>query len=391
MLDSSKLTDTSLPDTEVPDLEFAGLKAQYVALRSDIAERTGRVFAHGRFIMGPEVAELEDALAAFCGAPHAIAVSSGTDALLAPLMAAGIGPGDAVFVPAFTFPATAEVVALLGATPVFVDVDARTFNIDLADLAARLDALKQEGSLKPAAIMSVDLFGLPADYKALRAVADAEGMLLIADAAQSFGGQQGDDRVGALAPVTSTSFFPAKPLGCFGDGGAIFTDDDEMAARLKSIRVHGKGKSKYDIDRIGLNARLDTLQAAILLAKLPAFAAEIDARNQLADVYDSVLSKTVVTPARVADSRSAWAQYTIIVEDRDAVQKRLQEQGVPTAVYYPRPMHLQPAYAGYGDGEGSLPVSEKLAGKVMSLPMHGYMKEETALRIANAVRDAATG
>ena len=390
MPDSSKLTDTILPEAEVPDLEFAGLKAQYAALRRDIADRTGRVFVHGQFIMGPEVAELEAALAAFCGAAHAIAVSSGTDSLLAPLMAAGIGPGHAVFVPAFTFPATAEVVALVGATPVFVDVDARTFNINLDDLASRLELLKKAGSLKPAAIMSVDLFGLPADYEALRGFADAEGMLLIADAAQSFGAQQGGRHVGALAPVTSTSFFPAKPLGCFGDGGAVFTDDEDMAAKLKSIRVHGQGKSKYDIDRIGLNARLDTLQAAILLAKIPAFAAEIDARNRLADVYDSVLSETVVTPIRVADSRSAWAQYTIIVEGRDAVQKRLQEQGIPTAVYYPRPMHLQPAYEVYGEGEGSLPVSEALAGKVMSLPMHGYMKKETALRVANAVRDAVT-
>lgn len=385
MPDSFPLPDFSLPDAEVPELEFAGLKAQYATLKDAISDRVGRVFAHGQFIMGPEVAELEEALAAFCGARHAIAVSSGTDALLAPLMAAGIGPGDAVFVPAFTFPATAEGVALLGATPVFVDVDERTFNLDPDDLADRIGPVKTDTALRPAAIMSVDLFGLPADYAALRRIAEADGMALIADAAQSFGARQGNRRVGSLAPVTSTSFFPAKPLGCFGDGGAVFTNDDETAELLKSIRVHGKGKSKYDIDRIGLNARLDTIQAAVLLAKLPALAHEIEARNRLADFYDSRLSEIAATPLRLENNTSAWAQYTLRVDDRDGLGERLKARGIPTAVYYPKPMHMQAAYTVYGNNPGDFPVSEKLSGQVISLPMHGYMTEKSAERIADAV------
>lgn len=383
--------DFFLPESEVPELEFAGIKAQYAALKDRIAPRLAAVFEHGQFIMGPEIGELESALSDWCGAKHSVVVSSGTDALVAPLLAAGIGPGDAVFVPSFTFTATAEVVLLLGATPVFVDVDGRTFNIDPSDLAVKLDQVKTAGALKPRAVIAVDLFGLPADYDALSEIAEAEELLLIGDAAQSFGAVRNGAKVGTLAPVTATSFFPAKPLGCYGDGGAVFTDDDETARLLRSVRIHGQGAEKYDVDRIGLNARLDSIQAAVLLGKLPAFAREIEARNRLADHYDERLGDLATTPLRLEGHISAWAQYSLLLDDRDGVRARLQEKGIPTAVYYPKPMHLQPAYAAYGAGEGSLPVSEELSGRILSLPMHGYMQDPVAERIADAVREAVAG
>jgi dTDP-4-amino-4,6-dideoxygalactose transaminase len=374
-----------LPEADVPELEFAGLKAQYAALKDAIAPQVAEVFRHGRFIMGPEVETLETALAQYTGAKYAISVSSGTDALIAPLMAADIGHGDAVFLPAFTFTATAEVALLLGASPVFVDVDARSFNIDVGHLEAQIDAVRREGTLRPAAIVPVDLFGLPADYAELQAIAERNGLFLLADAAQSFGASRGSRKVGSLAPVTATSFFPAKPLGCYGDGGAIFTDDPDLCAKLRSIRAHGQGAEKYSIDRVGLNARLDTLQAAVLLAKLPALPGEITARNALADRYDAVLSNAAVTPLRPPNTQSAFAQYTILVEERAAVQKRLGAAGIPTAIYYPTPMHFQPPYAAFSDGPGSLPVSEALSEKVLSLPMHAYMLDEVADRIADTV------
>jgi UDP-2-acetamido-2-deoxy-ribo-hexuluronate aminotransferase len=377
-----------LPAADVPDLEFAGLKAQYAALKDDIAPRLAAVFSHGRFIMGPEVAELEAALAEFVGAKHAIGLSSGTDALVAPMLAEGIGPGDAVFLPAFTFTATAEVPLLLGATPVFVDVDPRTFNIDQRDLEMKIAAVKSAGNLTLRAIMPVDLFGLPADYSALSELARAENLLLLSDAAQSFGAIYDNRRVGSLAQITATSFFPAKPFGCFGDGGAVFTDDDDIAGRIRSVRAHGQGKEKYSIERIGLNARLDTIQAAVLLGKLPSLADEITARNQLADFYDSHLPSVIETPVRVDGSLSAFAQYSILVDNRDEVQRQLGEAGIPSAIYYPRPLHLQDAYASHGDGPGSLPVSESLCGQILSLPMHAYMCEEAAIQIVDAVAEA---
>ncbi len=380
-----------LPDTDVPELEFAGIKAQYAALKDSIGPRVGDVFRHGRFIMGPEIEQLEEALSTFAGVRYALGVSSGTDALIAPMMAAGIGPGDAVFLPAFTFTATAEVPLLLGATPVYVDVDHRTYNIDPADLEARIAKVKAEGKLTPRAVMPVDLFGLPADYEVLAPIADCEGLFLLADAAQSFGGSIGNTRVGALAPVTATSFFPAKPLGCYGDGGAIFTDDADLAAKLVSIRVHGQGTERYAVERVGLNARLDSLQAAVLLAKLPALEDEIAARNALADLYDDYLAEVVEAPLRVEGRVSAFAQYTIQVEDRDRVQARLNAAHIPTAIYYPKPMHYQPPYAPYGDGPGSLPVSEAIANRVLALPMHGYMRDDVAHRIGSAVRQAIAG
>ena len=378
-----------LPETEVPELEFAGIRAQYAALRNAIAPRIAEVFRHGRFIMGPEIEALEEALCDFCGAQHAVAVSSGTDALVAPLMALGVGPGDAVFVPGFTFTATAEVALLLGAAPVFVDVEETSFNMDPADLIGRIARVRAAGNLTPRVILAVDLFGLAADYEALSQVAEAEGLSLIADAAQSFGARRGNRKVGTLAPVTTTSFYPAKPLGCYGDGGAVFTDDPEMAALLRSIRVHGQGSVRYAVERVGLNARLDSLQAAVLLGKLPAFDGEIAARNRLADRYDAGLGDVVQTPARLDGCLSSWAQYSVLADDRDGLRARLAESGIPTAVYYPEPMHLQPAYRAWGEGEGSLPVSEALCRRILSLPMHAYIRDDIAERIIEAVRVAA--
>ena len=361
-----------LPDGEVPEIEFSGIAAQYAALKDKIAPRMADVLLHGRFIMGPEVTELETRLAEFCGSANCIAVASGTDALVAALMAYGIGEGDAVFVPSFTFTASAEVILLLGATPVFVDVDDRNFNIDCDDLEQRINHVLKGGDLRPRAIIAVDLFGLPADYERLNRIASGQGLALISDAAQSFGASSRGIRAGNLAPVTTASFFPAKPLGCYGDGGALFIEDNELAAKVRSIRSHGQGKEKYEIVRIGLNSRLDTLQAAVLLGKLSAFENEIEARGRLADLYDAELSSTVTTPVRQNENISAWAQYSILVDDRDDVQARLKQEGIPTAIYYPLPMHLQKAYEQYGGGAGSLPVSEGLCENILSLPMHGY-------------------
>ena len=372
----------------LPPIDFAGVRAQYARLAPEIDARIRAVLDHGRFIMGPEVTEFESALAAFAGAGHAVGVSSGTDALLMALMAEEIGPGDAVFVPAFTFTATAEVVLLLGATPVFVDVDARLFNIDPADLERRIAEVEAAGELTPRAVIAVDLFGLPADYTTLSALCGAHNLFLLADGAQSFGGSLGGARVGTLTQATAVSFFPSKPLGGYGDGGALLTDDAVRAARYRSIRAHGKGEAKYDIVRLGLNARLDTLQAAILLAKLPHFAAEIAARERVATVYDGGLGGTVEIPARVAGAQSAWAQYTILADARDALAEGLKAKGIPTAVYYPRPLHLQPAYAEYAEGEGSLPVAEALCARVLSLPMNPYLGDSEAARVCDALSAA---
>lgn len=371
-----------------PKIDFAGLKAQYARIKPEVARRIQTVLDHGQFILGPEVAELETALAKRAGAKHAIGVSSGTDALIMALMAEGIGAGDAVFVPSFTFTASAEVVLLLGATPVFVDVDARTFNIDIADLDRRAAEVAREGKLLPRAVIAVDLFGQPADYGALEGLCRRHALFLIADAAQSYGAKLGNRAVGALAPATAASFFPAKPLGAYGDGGALFTDDDERAAHYKSIRAHGKGTDKYDIVRLGLNARLDTLQAAILMAKLDVFDDELAAREKLARFYDSRLKEAVEIPRRVPDSESAWAQYCILVDDRDRVAKSLKDAGVPTAVYYPLPMHLQTAYARFGQGPGSLPVSERLSQRILALPMNPYLDTAGAEHVCAAVNRA---
>lgn len=372
-------------------IPFVDLKRQYAALKARIDANVHAVLDHGQYIGGPEVARLEEKLAAFAGARRCITCASGTDALQVLMMAEGVGRGDAVFVPSFTYTATAETILLLGATPVFVEVNARDFNIDTAHLEASIAGARSAGRLRPRAIVAVDLFGLPADYAALNRIAEREGLYLIADAAQSFGAEQGGSRVGALAPATATSFFPAKPLGCYGDGGAIFVEDAERAAQIRSICLHGKGSDKYDVVRLGVNSRLDTIQAAVLLAKLEIFPDEIARRNRIARLYDEALRGTVETPPLPNDATSVWAQYTVKLDRRDEIQARLHSQGIPTSIYYPRPMHLQPAYCAFGGGEGSLPVSEELSARVLSLPMHGHMEEDEAIRVAEALRKAVGG
>lgn len=367
---------------------FTGLEQQKLRLRDEIDERMAKVISHGQFIMGPEVAEFETALRGYCGAKHAIAVANGTDALQIALMAAGIGAGDGVLVPSFTYTATAEVILILGARPLFVDVDEHNFNIDLKSLATAHAAAVKRGE-RPRAIIAVDLFGMPADWRALNDFADAHKLVLIADAAQSFGAINADGRhVGTLAPITTTSFFPAKPLGCYGDGGAIFTEDDELAAIMRSIRVHGQGQEKYETVRIGMNSRLDTLQAAILLAKIGVFAEETERRNKLADAYGERIGNTVEVPHKPEGVTSAWAQYTIKIDERDRLQAQLKARKVPTAIYYPKPMHLQTAYKAFGAGEASLPVSERLSRRVLSLPMNPYWDSEDLDIVCDAICSA---
>ena len=370
-------------------IPFVDLAAQRARLGDRIEQAIGRVLDHGKYIFGPEVDELEARLRDFCGARHAITCANGTDALTLALMAEGIGPGDAVFVPSFTFVATAEAPAQLGATPVMVDVREDSFNIDPQSLERAVSDVGRHG-LKPRAVIAVDLFGQPADYAALGPIARRDGMVLIADAAQSFGGVLDGRGVGCLADYTTTSFFPAKPLGCYGDGGAVFTDDDEAARRLLSIRLHGKGTDKYDNVRIGLNSRLDTIQAAILIEKLTIFADEIAARNRVAERYADALSNVVAVPRLAAGATSVWAQYTVRIPDgrRDAVAESLRKHDVPSAVYYPIPLHRQSAYAHYPVAPDGAPVSERLAGDVLSLPMHPYLDAETQARIAGHVADA---
>jgi len=371
-------------------IAFIDIVEQRRRLGNRIDDAVTAVLTHCQFINGPEVARLEADLAAFSGAKHAIACASGTDALLMVLMAKKIGPGDAVICPTFTFCATGEVVALLGATPVFVDVDEETFNIDVASLKDGIAVARKRG-LKPRAIIPVDLFGQPADHDAIAAIAEAEGMFVLDDAAQGFGASYKGRRLGGIGLATATSFFPAKPLGCFGDGGAIFTDDAQLATDLRSVRVHGQGSDKYDNIRLGLTARLDTMQAAILIEKLKIFEDEIAARNKVAERYARGLGNVVSVP-RVASGRtSVWAQYTIRLPDgvdRDGFAAALKAQGIPTAIYYPRSMHQQTAYRDFPVASGGLPVSEKLSEDVISLPMHAYLDEPTQERVIKAVRGA---
>ena len=369
-------------------IPFIDLKAQQLRLKPAIDAGIARVLAHGRFILGPEVAELERRLAAFCGAAHVVTCASGTDALHLALISRDIGPGDAVFVPSFTFAAPAEVVVLLRATPVFVDAAPDTWLIDPKSLEAAIAEARKQG-LTPKAVIPVDLFGQPAEYRSIGAIAAAEGLLVLADAAHSFGATQNGKAVGTLAPVTATSFFPAKPLGCYGDGGAVFTDDAETAELLRSLRAHGCGAHKYDHVRAGLNSRLDTLQAAILLEKLAIYEEEIAARTRIAARYTDALGDAVQTQLVAEGSTSVWAQYTIRVENRDRVAARLNEQGIPTAVYYPKPLHRQTAYARFPVAAGGLAISDRLVDKVLSLPMHPYLDEATQDRIVEAMRAAA--
>ena len=375
--------------TEPPSIPFIDLAAQRRRLGTAIDAAIARVLNHCQFILGPEVRAFEAQLAEFCGARHVVTCASGTDALVLALRALGIGPGDAVVCPSFTFCATAEVAALVGSTPVFVDVDPVTFNIDVNGIAGAVEAAKVAG-LTPKAIIPVDLFGLPADHAAVTAAARAAGLYVVDDAAQGFGATYRNRRLGTFGQATCTSFFPAKPLGCYGDGGAVMTDDDALAETLRSLRVHGQGSDKYDNVRIGLASRLDTIQAAVLSEKLKIFPDEIEARNRIARRYALGLADVATVPKVPEGYLSVWAQYTIRVSGgrRDALAAVLKAEGIPTAIYYPIPLHRQVAYKHYPVGKASLAVSDQLANEVISLPMHAYLDEATQDRIIDATRRA---
>ena len=382
-------------------IQFIDLKAQQQRISGAIHKNIARVLEHGQYVMGPEVRALEERLGAYVGAKYAVSCASGTDAILMALMAYGVGPGDAVFTSPFTFVATAEVVSLLGATPVFVDIDPETFNIDPAQLCKAVDALEKKDpslhplprgfdGLRPRGVIPVDLFGQPADYDAINALAAEKNLFVVEDAAQSFGAEYRGKKACSLAHVAATSFFPAKPLGCYGDGGMVFTDDDGIHEALTSVRVHGKGSDKYDNVRIGINGRCDTIQAAVLLAKFEIFPNEIDLRQEVAGRYTALLEKSphLRTPVVRQGCLSAWAQYSLVSEKKDAVMQALKEAGIPTAVYYPRPLHLQGAYAYLGYKPDDFPVSEGTAGKIFSLPMHPYLTQEDQERIAEVILGA---
>lgn len=379
-------------------IPFIDLQAQRQRLGQPLEDAILKVVRSGAYIMGPEIAQLEAALAAFGQAPHALSCASGTDALVLPLMAWGIGPGDAVFCPSFTFAATAEAMPLVGASPVFVDILPDTYNLDAAKLEAAIQAVKDQGELTPRAIIAVDLFGQPADYPAIFEVAQRHALKLISDSAQGFGCTLNGRHPIHWADVTTTSFFPAKPLGCYGDGGAVLSKDDRFHDLLVSLRVHGQavksdleGKTfdhdpKYLNMRVGTNSRMDTVQAAVLLQKLTIFEGEIEARNRVAARYAEGLSDVVATPKVIDGGVSVWAQYTIETDDRDGLGAALREEGIPTAVYYPMPLHRQPPYAAYPQ-PGGLPVTEAKAGRVISLPMHAYLEPDVQDQIIAAIRN----
>jgi UDP-2-acetamido-2-deoxy-ribo-hexuluronate aminotransferase len=368
-------------------LAFIDLAKQRARLGQDVDQAIQRVLAHGNYIMGPEVRELEIALSDFCGAQHTLTCSNGTDALGLILMALELDARGAVLCPSFTFAATAEAVAWFGATPVFVDVDEQTFNIDPASLEAGIRSAKAQG-LTPVGVISVDLFGQPADYDRVEPICAAHRLWLLSDAAQSFGATYKGRKVGTIGTATATSFFPAKPLGCYGDGGAVFTDDAELAATIKSLRVHGQGSDKYDNVRIGLNGRLDTLQAAILIEKLRLFRDEIERRDKIAARYNAALADVAQVPHVITGATSVWAQYTIRVPParREAIAAGLKTRGIPTAVYYAKPLHQQTAYRKYPVAGNGLPVSERIAAEVLSLPMHPYLEETEQEVIISALK-----
>lgn len=366
-------------------VQFIDLKSQYARLKQRIDENIAAVLESGQFVLGPAVTRFETEMCDYTGARHAIGVSNGTDAIIMPLLAMELTPEDAVFVPSFTYTATAEAILVAHASPVFVDVDPKSFNIDPESLRAAIASVRKEGRLKPRAILAVDLFGQPADYQAVNAIARENDLFVIADAAQAIGGKAGNAMIGTLANCTTASFYPTKPLGGYGDGGMIFTDDDRLADVLKSIRAHGEGSHRYDVVRIGMNARLDSLQAAVLSAKLEVLEDELANRERVARIYDERLKGVVNVPWRVPNSRSAWAQYTIQTEKRDGLREALSNDGVPSMIFYGRPMHLQPAYAAYGKGEGSLPVSEALGEKVLSLPMNPYLGDDEVHSVCDRI------
>lgn len=364
-------------------IPFIDLQAQRKALGPALDKAIARVLDRGDFIQGEDVRAFEAELAAFTGAAHVVSCANGTDALTLVGMVEGLKPGDAVFVPAFTFVATAEAFSLLGAVPYFVDVRADTFNIDVDSLKLGIQDAKAQG-LNPRMIVAVDLFGQPADYPALQAIALENDLVLVADAAQALGGKLNGKRVGTLADYTTTSFFPAKPLGCYGDGGAVLTDNTEKAEVLRSLTVHGKGREKYDNVRVGLNSRLDTLQAAILREKLKVYESELAARDEAANRYTQALKDRFETPVLMAGALSTWAQYTLKVDSRDALQAHLKEAGVPSAVYYPMPLNRQGGYAGFPVVPGGVAVSDSLSSRVLSLPMHAYLKGDVQEQIVQA-------
>lgn len=366
-------------------IPFIDLQAQRRRLGEPLAKAIQAAVEGGQWILGPQVRELEDKLADFAGVKHAISCANGTDALMIVLRAWNIGPGDAVFVPAFTFAASAEVVALVGASPVFVDVLEDTYNMDPASLEAAIALVKQAGKLTPRAVMPVDLFGQAADYRAIEPIVAREKLLMLCDAAQGFGARLGARVAGGIGDAAATSFFPAKPLGCYGDGGASFTNDDGLAELLRSIRMHGQGSDKYENVRIGVNSRLDTIQAAVLLEKLKIFPEEIEMREVVARRYNASLgiSNKIRVPFVIEHAQSTWAQYTIQVPDRARLQTDLKAKGIPTAIYYPIPLSVQKGYAQYPSAP--IPVSERLADSVISLPMHPYLDASTQDRIIEAV------
>lgn len=366
-------------------MQFRDLKKQYAVLKDEMDQAILDVVASSAYILGPKVKEMEQAFADYVGAKHCIACASGTDALLLALKAWDVKAGDAVFVPSFTFFASAEVVALQGATPVFVDVDQDTFNMDIRDLLLKIERTVKHGQLKPKAIIAVDLFGIPADFKPIRQIAQRYGMFLLEDAAQGFGGRIGDQQAGSFGDIAATSFFPAKPVGCYGDGGAVFTNNDEWAELMESYHLHGKGSDRYDNIRIGLNSRLDSIQAAILLVKLKAFRNhELVDVNRVAERYTEKLKGVVKTPEIPRGFYSSWAQYTIQVankEVRTKLQEALKAEDIPTAIYYPIPMHRQTAFRYLDPKENLCPVADHLADTVLSLPIHPYLTEADQDRI----------
>ena len=366
-------------------MQFIDLQAQRRRIGESMNQSIQAVVESGQYILGPQVAELEKKLADFAGTKHCVTCANGTDALVIVLRAWGVGPGDAVFVPAFTFAATAEVVTLVGASPVFVDVFEDTYNMDPASLEAAIELIKKDGKLNPRVVIPVDLFGQPADYAAIEPICKREGLKMFCDTAQGLGGLYHGKRAGGSGDAAATSFFPAKPLGCYGDGGASFINDAEMDELLRSIRVHGQGIDKYENVRIGLNSRLDTIQAAILLKKLEIFAEEIDMREKVARRYNAALSASgnIVTPRVIEGAQSTWAQYTIQVPNREKVQADLKAHGIPTAVYYPIPLNRQKAYAAYPSAQ--TPVCDKLSKVVVALPMHPYLETSDQDKITSAV------
>ena len=369
---------------DLAPIQFIDLKAQQSRIRKDVDARIQAVLDHGAYINGPEIGELEKALADWTGAADVVLCGNGTEALEIAMMGEGIGPQDAVFIPAFTYNATASAVMMVGATPVFVDVEEKNFNIDPSDLEAKIEAVLGDGKLKPRMVVPVDLFGLPADYAAIARIAEKYDLAVLADGAQSFGGQQNNKRVGNIAPMTATSFFPAKALGCYGDGGAIFSDSTERADIWRSIRWHGTDDARKESVRIGTNGRMDSMQAAVVLAKLEIFDDELSRRNEIATLYNEILGKKLELPVPPQNTQSGWGLYSILTDDRDRVQAVLKEAGIPTAIYYSQPLHEMSAFKEYAP-DGGLPVCESLSRRILSLPMHPYLSNDQAQYVAETV------